>query len=84
MSKTVDWGLIDHFIDEYINVINDDKIGHWVQSGMILGLITVLGYYNVGSSELGEERLKKLSMGGNNDNNQAKNKTIYSSAIMSP
>lgn len=70
MSKSIDWDLIDYYIDRYVEEINHGT-DNWVRSGILSGLINILSYYNMSDVDLGADRLNKITEGrydtGRND-----------------
>lgn len=61
MSKTIDWELIDHFINKYSEIKNDSNSNFMTTASMLYAIIFILDYYQISSSELGEERLNKIT-----------------------
>lgn len=62
MSKTIDWELIDYYIDGYVELIDNDTDG-WTRSGMLSGLINILRYYDISDTDLGVDRLDRITEG---------------------
>lgn len=61
MSKTIDWELIDYFINKYSEIKNDGISNYMAIVSTLYTIIFILGYYQISSSELGEERLNKIT-----------------------
>lgn len=61
MSRAIDWELIDYFINKYSEIKNDGISNFMAIVSMLYTIIFILDYYQISSSELGEERLNKIT-----------------------
>lgn len=59
MSKPIDWELVDYCINRYVEEVNLGVDG--TRARMLSGLIYILCYYGIDDTDLGADRLNKIT-----------------------